>query len=56
MPNEQGIDTDWSKFRVSVSEVEKLTGFTFWRNIPQETRDAIVKDVDDVKIPKGKMK
>jgi len=29
MPNDQSVDQDWSKFRVSVSEVEKLSGLRF---------------------------
>ena len=33
MPNDQTVDFDWSKYRVSVAEVEKLTGHDFWPNL-----------------------
>src|SRR5262249_7748903 len=29
MPNDQSVDYDWARHRVSVAEVEKLTGFRF---------------------------
>ena len=53
-PNEQGIDKDWSHFRVPVAQIEKMTGYTFWRNIPKATGKAIKKDVDEVQIPRSK--
>lgn len=57
VPNEQAIDTDWSKFRVSVAEVEKMTGFTFFPSIPAEIGTVIKANADNVLIlPTGKKK
>jgi endonuclease G len=50
MPNDQSVDYDWSKHRVSVAEVEKLTGFTFWPNVPAETAQPLKEKVDEVKV------
>src|SRR5262249_47894284 len=36
MNNDQSIDYDWAKHRVSVAEVEKLTGFKFFPKVPDE--------------------
>ena len=30
MPNDQTVDENWAKYRTSVKEVEKLTGYTFF--------------------------
>jgi endonuclease G, mitochondrial len=46
MPNDQSIDFDWPKYRVSVREVEKLTGYTFFGNISEEAAGAIKERVD----------
>jgi endonuclease G len=56
MPNDQSVGYDWTKYRVSVREVEKLTGFTFFPKIPAEVSAEIKKDVDTVKVkvPKSK--
>jgi DNA/RNA endonuclease G (NUC1) len=50
MPNDQSVDYDWAKFRVPVTEVEKLTGFKFWPNVPEETAKALKEKVDEVKV------
>jgi endonuclease G len=50
MPNDQSIDYDWSKYRVSVAEVEKLTGYRFWPGIPEETASALKEKTDEVKV------
>jgi endonuclease G len=50
MPNDQSVDYDWAKFRVSVAEVEHLTGFKFWPNIPPETAQVLKEKVDEVKV------
>jgi endonuclease G, mitochondrial len=56
MPNDQSVDYQWPKYRVSVREVERLTGYTFFRNMHPEVSAAIKSDVDDVgvKVPKSK--
>jgi endonuclease G len=50
MPNNQRVGFDWTKYRVSVAEVEKLTGFRFWPAIPEEVAQAIKSQVDDVRV------
>jgi len=50
MPNDQSVDYDWTKYRVSVDEVEKLTGLKFWPLIPEETAKALKEKVDEVKV------
>jgi endonuclease G len=50
MPNNHRVGFDWTKYRVSVAEVEKLTGFRFWPAIPEETAAAIKSQVDDVRV------
>jgi endonuclease G len=56
MPNDQSGDFDWAKYRVSVAEVEKLTGFTFFSNIDAEVAAEIKRDADTVKVRTPKMK
>ena len=46
MPNDQNVDFDWHKYRVSVAAVEKLTGYTFFPNLPGDVIDAIKDRVD----------
>jgi endonuclease G len=56
MPNDQSVGYDWTKYRVSVKDVEKLTGFTFFPRIPIDVAAEIKRDVDTVKVkvPKSK--
>jgi DNA/RNA endonuclease G (NUC1) len=35
---------------VSVREVEKLTGYTFFRNLPRDVAAALKEHVDDVEV------
>jgi endonuclease G, mitochondrial len=47
IPNKQGIKDDrWQQYITSVAEVEKLTGYKFFSNIPSDIRSAIVAKVD----------
>jgi endonuclease G len=50
MPNDQSVDLDWAKFRVAPRDVEKLTGYTFFRNVPEEVAQALREHVDDVEL------
>jgi endonuclease G, mitochondrial len=56
MPNDQTVGYDWPHYRVSVREVEKLTGYTFFRTVPASVAAALKQDVDDVRVsvPKSK--
>jgi endonuclease G, mitochondrial len=47
MPNKQGIKSDsWQQYLTSVKDVEKLTGYKFFTNVPAEIRDVIDARVD----------
>ena len=49
MPNKQGIKNDpWQQYQTSVQEVEKLTGYKFFANVPDEIRSTISAKVDMV--------
>jgi endonuclease G len=50
MPNNQSVGFDWPKYRVSVREVEKLTGYSFFRRVPEEVAVALKEGVDDVEV------
>jgi endonuclease G len=51
MPNDQTVGFDWSKYRVSVKEIEKLTGYKFFPNLPDEIAAELKAKVDEVEIP-----
>lgn len=50
MPNNQTVDYDWAKYRVSVAEVEKLTGYKFFPKLPRDVASALKSHVDEVKV------
>jgi endonuclease G, mitochondrial len=48
MPNAQGIRTqDWKTYRVSVDQVETLTGYDFFSNVPTSIQSVIEASVDN---------
>lgn len=48
MPNTQGIRTNtWQQYRVSVDQVEALTGYDFFSNVPANVQAAIESTVDN---------
>jgi endonuclease G len=48
MPNTQGIRTaDWKTYRVSVDQVETLTGYDFFSNVPASIQSVIESRVDN---------
>lgn len=48
VPNKQGIKSDpWQQYRVSVKEVENLTGYKFFTSVPADIREAINSKIDD---------
>jgi endonuclease G, mitochondrial len=56
MPNKQGIKNDpWQQYQTSVQEVEKLTGYNFFTNIPADIQSVIETKVDVV-TPRAKPK
>jgi endonuclease G len=49
MPNVQGIRSDsWQKYLASVDQVESLTGYNFFSNVPQDIQDAVESRLDAV--------
>jgi endonuclease G, mitochondrial len=50
MPNDQTVGFDWSKYRVSVRRVEKLTGYNFFPALPEEVAAALKDRVDEVEV------
>jgi endonuclease G len=46
--NINAIDKDWKKYRVSVREIEKATGYNLLSNLPQSIQDIIETKVDAV--------
>ncbi|WP_309741044.1 DNA/RNA non-specific endonuclease [Chamaesiphon sp. OTE_20_metabat_361] len=49
IPNKQGVrDDPWRQYRTSVKEVEKLTGYRFFTNVPVQVRETIAARVDNL--------
>jgi endonuclease G len=47
MPNVQGIRSDsWQKYLATVDQVESLTGYNFFSNVPQNIQDAVESKLD----------
>jgi endonuclease G len=48
MPNQQGIRAnDWKSYRVSVDQIETLTGYDFFSNVPVDIQSIIESRVDN---------
>ncbi len=57
MPNAQGIrTTDWHTFRVSVDQVESLTSYDFFSNVPANIQAVIEASVDNQPIAQPALK
>jgi endonuclease G len=42
IPNQQGVKNDpWEKYQTSIDQVEKLTGYDFFNNVPTSIQEAI---------------
>ncbi|MEH2207838.1 MAG: DNA/RNA non-specific endonuclease [Nostoc sp.] len=48
IPNEQEINNDWRAYKVSVDELEKLTGYDFLSNISPNIQEVIESKVDNL--------
>jgi DNA/RNA endonuclease G (NUC1) len=46
MPNAQGLNQDWKSFIVSVDEVEALTDYNFFSNVPEDIQSVIEANAD----------
>jgi endonuclease G len=51
MPNDVHVEHHWERYRTSVRQVEKLTGFTFFDTMPVEISERLKEKVDDDYIP-----
>lgn len=51
MPNAQTVTRPWSQYRVSVANVENLSGMNFFKNIRRYVRGRLKKHVDTTTIP-----
>jgi endonuclease G len=49
-PNDQSVDANWAKYRVSTRAVEQLTGYHFFSTLPEELAEALRDHVDDVQV------
>ena len=47
VPNSGSINSDWRTYRVSVDQVEAITGFDFFSNVPSGTQAVIEGRVDN---------
>jgi endonuclease G len=47
IPNSGSIGTDWKAYRVSVDQVEAITGFDFFSNVPTPIQNVIEANVDN---------
>ena len=48
MPNTQGIRAnDWKSYRISVDQVEQLTGYDFFANVPASIQSVTEARVDN---------
>lgn len=50
MPNQDGLNLDWRSYRVSVDNIEALTGFDFFSNVPVSIQNVIEATVDTGRI------
>ena len=51
MPNLNGIDSDWTQFITTVDEVEALTGYDFFANLPDNVENAIEAGINGTNPP-----
>lgn len=49
MPNVKGIrNADWQKYRATVRDIERRTGYNFLSNLPQNLQDALENKKDNI--------
>lgn len=46
IPNEDDLDRDWRKYRTTVRELERRTGYDFLSNLPRELQDRLETRID----------
>jgi endonuclease G len=50
MPNDQSVVFDWTRYRVAPREIEKMTGYTFFRAMPEPVASALREHLDEVEV------
>lgn len=50
MPNDEKVDMQWSRYRTSIAEVEKLTGYVFFDKVPAAVIGPLKEKVDKTPI------
>lgn len=48
VPNEEAVDNDWRTYKVSVDELEELTGYDFLSHVSPNIQEVIESRVDDL--------
>jgi len=51
MPNDMSVGEEWKGFRVSIADVEKLTGYHFFDKLPPSVLESLKQKVDNEFIP-----
>jgi len=51
MPNDMTVGYEWGDYRVSVKEVEELSGYKFFDKVPSSIIDSLKEEVDEERIP-----
>lgn len=51
MPNDMTVGEDWVRYRVSAREVERLTGYKFFDQVPDDVIGPLKAQVDKARIP-----
>ena len=56
MPNDQSVDYNWAKYRVTARQVEKLTGLHFFPKVEEDVREALLDHLDkvEVRVPRSR--
>jgi endonuclease G len=56
MPNDQTVDFNWAKYRVTARQVEKLTGLHFFPKVEEDVREALLDHLDkvEVRVPRSR--
>ena len=47
VPNDQGIDSDWTQFKTTVNSIENLTGYDLFENIPNSIESVLESNIDN---------
>jgi endonuclease G len=50
-PNDQSVNYDWGRYRVTTRQVEKLSGCRFFSALPKDVAEALRDHLDEVEIP-----